>query len=375
MANTNIAALYPEFWFQSFDALDEGVYEFQNQVSRDTESLLAKAGDTVNVPLTPDMGEADDWTPGSAITPTGITQLTAAVVLNQSKKKTIGLTGKELSLTPYDLIEKYGVPMAKTIIRAVNQSIYLEALKTNQIIDATGGIDEDDIIDAKTLLDNNEVAKGGRVMVCSADDIGTLLKKDAFQYANNSGDGGKAMNEGLLIRKFGFSLSENSIIEKYTPADLTGAVNLLAGYAAGSTSMLVDGFADAANPVRVGDAFKFTGTPTWYTVTDTDVDTDGNTTSIDFYPALAATQANDTVITVTASKSCIGMVPSAIAFAARAYAAIPVGVQSAIYNYKGLPIRIIVWVDSSTLNVNVQYDILYGAKMINPLRVARIITV
>lgn len=374
MANTNTDALIPEFWFQAFDALDIGAYNLQNFISRDTEALLAKAGDTVNVPITPDLGDADNWVPGAAITATGVTQATVAVVLNKSKKKTIGLTGKELSLPAYDLIEKYGVPMAKTILRTVNDDIYKELLLTNQVVDGTAGVDEDDVVDAKTMLDNAEVGKAGRILVASPDDIGTLLKKDAFQYANYSGDNGRAMNEGDLMRKFGFNIYENNIIEKYTPADLTGAINN-GNIIVGSTVLTVDGFADSANPVRNGDVLSIeSDTSGYYTVTDTDVDTDGNTVAITITPGLRVQTVNDKVITMKASRSMLAMVPGCAAFAARSYAALPVGVMSAVYNFLGLPIRIVVWVDSSTLNVNVQYDILYGVKMVNDERVCRILT-
>jgi len=374
MANTNTDALIPEFWFQAFDALDIGAYNLQNFISRDTEALLAKAGDTVNVPITPDLGDADNWVPGAAITATGVTQATVAVILDKSKKKTIGLTGKELSLPAYDLIEKYGVPMAKTILRTVNDDIYKELLLTNQVVDGTAGVDEDDVVDAKTMLDNAEVGKAGRILVASPDDIGTLLKKDAFQYANYSGDNGRAMNEGDLMRKFGFNIYENNIIEKYTPADLTGAINN-GNIIVGSTVLTVDGFADSANPVRNGDVLSIeSDTSGYYTVTDTDVDTDGNTVAITITPGLRVQTVNDKVITMKASRSMLAMVPGCAAFAARSYAALPVGVMSAVYNFLGLPIRIVVWVDSSTLNVNVQYDILYGVKMVNDERVCRILT-
>jgi len=40
---------------------------------------------------------------------------------------------------------------------------------------------------------------------------------------------------------------------------------------------------------------------------------------------------------------------------------------------QGLPVRITTWTDSSTLNLNVAYDILYGMTMVNPKRVVRVL--
>jgi hypothetical protein len=68
------------------------------------------------------------------------------------------------------------------------------------------------------------------------------------------------------------------------------------------------------------------------------------------------------------------MVPGGIAFAARAYAtAEKPGVRTSVINVRGLPIRVTVWTDSSTLNTNVQYDILYGTKLVNDNRVVRLV--
>ena len=137
MSNTNMDLLYPEFWAASFDALDVGEYGLQNQISRDVEPLVASSGDTVNVPIAPDFGDAADWTPGGTITPSAVAQTSAVVTLDQSKSMCKGFTDKELSMSKYDLIQSYGTPMAKSILRAVNKSIYLEMLKTSYFVDAT----------------------------------------------------------------------------------------------------------------------------------------------------------------------------------------------------------------------------------------------
>lgn len=371
MANTNMDALYPEFWFSSFDALDVGRLNLQQMISRDVESLLANRGESVNVPITPDLGDADDWTPGSTITATNISQETVQVTLDKSKKKTISLNTKELSLTPYDLIEKYGTPMAKSILDAVNEAVYRELLKTNQVL--AGAISADKVVDARTQLEKNRVGIQGRRLVAGPDDMGTLLKTAAFYQVNTSGDM-KAQKDGIIDRKFGFDVYENSVIATYTPADVSGAVNhpTAGSYAIGTTTMAVDGIADAANPVKEGVIFTINGDTTKYSVTAVTSDTDGNTTGISFYPALVAQAANDAAITFTATRSALALVPGAAAFAARAYASLPVGILSSVINVAGVPVRVSVWADSSTMNLNVQYDVLFGVKMVNPLRVVRI---
>ncbi len=72
---------------------------------------------------------------------------------------------------------------------------------------------------------------------------------------------------------------------------MTGAVNLMAGYMAGATTIVVDGFTGI---VPVGARLSIDGVDT-YTVVST-METLTNTTSITFTPGLAATVADDDVV-------------------------------------------------------------------------------
>jgi hypothetical protein len=82
--------------------------------------------------------------------------------------------------------------------------------------------------------------------------------------------------------------------------DLIGAIDNVAGYEAGATTIVVDGLIDALNPVSEGDRFTIvgeTGSPI-HTVVSTTVDEDGYTIGITFTTAIASTIANDTVINI-----------------------------------------------------------------------------
>jgi hypothetical protein len=373
MSNTNMSYLYPEFWAAGFDALDVGQYNLQNFVSRGVESKLANAGDTVNVPIAPDFGIAADWTPGSNIVPSAITQTQAQVVLNKSKQIVKGFTDAELSMSAYDLVQNYATSMAKSIMQAVNKDLYLELLKTPYFVDATAGISEDFIADAGTKLSENEVGLIDRRLVGSPGMIGALRKIDVFRDVDTSGTN-SVIRDGRITRQYGFDIYENNIISKYTPADVVGAVNNATGYSAGATSVACDGFNDDATPVRVGDMFKFgAGDTDWHTVTGT-TQSSGDTVAISFTPALSAAVADDATITVTPTQSVLAFTPGALAFAARAYATAPKpGAMATVVNVQGLPVRITTWTDSATLNLNVAYDILYGMTMVNPKRIVRVL--
>jgi hypothetical protein len=372
-SNNGMDYLFPEFWAQSFEGILLGEYNLQNLVSRNFEKTIANYGQKINVPLAMDFSDADSWTPGGTITATGITQTEAEVSLDKSYKKTINLTAKDLSLSPYDLIQSYGEPMAKSILLTTNKLIYIEALKSKYFVNAMAGISEDLIVSAGTLLSNNEVPLIGRKCVAGADVMGALSKIDAFQSVSTSGDD-DVMKDGRVTRRLGFDFYLNNAIAKYTPADVAGAVNYASGYAAGATSMVVDAFNDDSNPIRPGDIFHLGSGTDYYTVTGVTTTAD-DTTAITFYPGLKeSTVADNVVINIDATQSALCFVPSAIALAARSYGVLPegTGVKSSISDFKGLPIRWSVWHDGN-LGLNVQCDILFGVKLVHEKRLVRIV--
>jgi hypothetical protein len=378
--NTSMDVLRPEFWAGAFDELDVANYNLQNLVSRDQEGLIAKMGDTINIPVQTDLGEAADWTEGGSISGTAITQTVKQVILNKSKQSAIQLSAKELTMSAYDLIKTYGVPMAQSILQAVNAEIYKSALGSTlfNYVGAVSGLDEDDIIDAGASLSGNNVALDGRVIVASPTDMAKLKKCDAFQHADVTGDTG-VMNDGRLTRKLGFDFYENPIIATYTPADVAGLINNKgAAYAAGETTVAVDTLNDDAAPIRVGDIITFAGEESAqkHTITATTTSSD-DTVSITFSPALDGTSPadDDSAITITPTRSLLAMRRNAIAAAFRAYAPLPAGsgVSSSVINANGVPVRMSLYHDGK-LGLMVVADVLFGVTLVNANRLCRIVT-
>jgi hypothetical protein len=77
--------------------------------------------------------------------------------------------------------------------------------------------------------------------------------------------------------------------------NVVGAVNLMAGYMAGATSIVIDGI-PADTIIPVGVRVKFTGSDAEYYVTST-IETTGTTTTIVLDRGLVATVADNVVIT------------------------------------------------------------------------------
>lgn len=380
MANTTMDVLYPEVWAAEIDKLDVGDYPLPRLVSNRNELSGGKGGDTVNVPLSADLGEADVYTDGSAPNSTNIAQESVAVTLNKSYNKTITLTSGELTKSAYDIIASNMPGMVRSLLRQMNKDIYLAALQSNYIIDGRTTFDETSIVDAYRVLDLNEVPSDGRILVAGPDDYASMLKFAAFTHADISGDAA-AMREGKLPRRYGFEIAKANIITKYTPADVAGAVNNVANYTSADYTYIVDAFDDDANPIRVGDVFTVageSGTPL-HTVQSTTT-TASDTTGITFLTRDGDTHSSvldNAVITVSPTRSLLAMVPNAIAFASKPYANFESGIgarqMSLPLGGPGGPMaRLSIY--QKDLSVVVSLDALYGVSITKRKRVCRIIT-
>jgi hypothetical protein len=375
MANTNLEALVPEFWASAFDEFDQGQLNLHNQVNRSVETILGSIGDTVDVPIAEDATEASEWDGSADVTPDNITQTVKKVILEKSFVKRFELTSKDLSRKPYDLIQQFAIPRVEGLLLSVNKYLQEKLLESQYFIDGTSTFTEDTLTDARTLLTNNKASLSNRLAIMSPTDTGALLKRDAFKLVNQSGTM-EAQAKGNLGMKSGFQIFENTSIDTYTPADLTGAINNGAGYSLGDTTIVVDGFDDDATPIKAGDIFTIAGETggTKHTVLSTTTTT-SDTTGITFYPALTGAVADDAVVTVTPTRSVFCFTPNALGFAARTYNDLPSnsGINTSIQILQGLPIRISVGSKSSNVGVFVQMDVLVGATLIKGSRVARII--
>lgn len=374
MALTNVDVLKATLWASAFDQIDRGILNLQNQVSRDVEqNFVSQKGKTVAIPISPDATDAAEWDGVSSVTDDTQAAATVNVTLEKIFVKKQTFSSSDISMHGYNLIQEMGVPLAEGLLTTVNKYLINKMLGTRNFIDARSTFTEDSLTDARTKLTTNKASSSGRIAVMSPDDTGVLLKRDAFKFAQYAGSD-EAQRLGTLGMKSGMSLAENHALQTYTPGDVAGAVNNGAGYAGGSTTMVVDSFTDAALPIKIGDIFTVageTGTPI-HTITARTGTT--NTTGISFYPALVSAVVDDAVITIIPTRSVLCFTPNALAFAAKTLAELPKGsgADCAIVNVQGIPVRITTKV-TDNLGIFVQMDNLVGAELVRDSRVVRIL--
>lgn len=295
--SNSLDALVPEFWAQESLAILEENMVIGNLVHKDFSKTVAKMGDTVH---TRRPGEFESYRKGvnDNVTIQDATSTDVEVKLDQHFHVSFLIRDGEESMSMQDLVGTYMKPAMLANARAMDRVLlgqYPQFLAnvTGKIGDFSGNSVKNYIIDTREKMNNNKAYEEGRNFILSSKTESNALKPEFFTSAEKVGDNGTALRTASLGHKlnFDFFMSQNmaSIIGSFTTS--AGAVNLSAGYAAGSTVLTVDGITGLWT---VGSWVSIDGVP--YQITATSA-TLGNTTSITLSTGLVRDVLNDAVIT------------------------------------------------------------------------------
>jgi hypothetical protein len=224
MSNSGISDIYPVLVAASVDMVDEGAYALPLMVNRDVESQIASFGKSIVVPIAPSFN-AQTYTPGSTITPSGVIQESVTLELNKSKSVVISLSDSELSLPAIKLQESYFAPMIEGLLKQVNEDIASElaTATTKDTITISGEIDYSDLISAKEALDGQRAAGRDRYVVLPSDWYNGLLEDSSFKSQTMAADQGVITN-GVLGTRLGFGIAMNHALSTSGFAFQKGAV-------------------------------------------------------------------------------------------------------------------------------------------------------
>jgi hypothetical protein len=139
------------------------------------------------------------------------------------------------------------------------------------------------------------------------------------------------------------------------------AVDLVAGYTAGTTDIHVDGVATA---LKVGDAITIAGKPYTITAAGSLATADQDIT---IYPGLAADVANDAeVLLVGDAEENLAFHKNAFALVTRPLAAPQGAAKVEVLNWNGIAIRVVYDYDMDLKSDVVSLDCLWGVKTLTP---------
>jgi hypothetical protein len=192
-----------------------------NLVNRDFEPMLAKAGDTVNVPIAPVL-TANNIAEGASVTTQAVNLGNAQIVLNTHAEATFQIPDVTKVLAVPDLMKLYMEPAIVAIAERVETDLLnLATSFTSNTPLGTQGTNVTDALvdDAERALFNAKLAKQEKYLIVDASQYSVLRQLPAFSEYMKAGDAGlKALIDGQLgkIRDF-FVLRSQFVKKNGTP--------------------------------------------------------------------------------------------------------------------------------------------------------------
>lgn len=295
-ANDN-DALVPEIWANEALMVLYNNLVMAQLVHREFSTEIASEGDTVNTRRPAkfvDKRKIDS----DEVTDQDASSTNVAVKLDQHHHVTFVIKDGEESKGMGSLIDLYLTPALEAVAQGLDEMVQGE--KFNFLANVVGklgtSITKATDIAIGTKLSNNKAGKQGRKFVFSPTMEGDLQNIGDFMNANTVGDNGTSLQEGHIGRKFGLDhIMSMNYADTVDTDVVTGAVNLGAGYAIGTTVLTVDGLSAAINN---GSWCTVAGDMTPQRITAT---VGGATpTELTITPGLRSAVVDDAVITIYA---------------------------------------------------------------------------
>lgn len=293
-ANDNDAYV-PEMWAQeSLMVLEENLIA-ANLVHRDFENEIRSYGDIVNT-RRPGQFTARRKVDTDAIVKQQASSTNVQIPLNQHVYTSFPIYDVEASKSFKDLVSLYLTPAVVSVAKQIDNIVLANkyAFLGNAVGKLGTAPTKTEVLALQTMMDNLLVPDDGRICIVTPTTKGDLLKQEQFTDADKFGDGGSAIRNGSLGRLYGtqYVMSNNNKTIAAGNTVRTGAVNLIAGYAAGTTTLVVDGFTGA---LVTGSWCTIAGDPQRITA---HTETSSDTTGITISPGLRYAVDNDAVIKV-----------------------------------------------------------------------------
>jgi hypothetical protein len=241
----------PELWAQESLIILEDSLVMANLVHRDFSDEVARFGDVVNT-RRPGKFEAVRKKDCADVTIQSATATNVAVRLDQHLHTSFVICDGEESKGFAVLRDEYLRPAVLSLAEKVEAILLAQVY---QFLDnAVGQLGVPPTLATLTALrkklNEQKVPMMGRNVIITPCCEAALLSIGDFVRADAVGDGGTALAEGNLGRKFGLQHFLSNIAPSVSKADAefeTAAVNNAAGYAAGDTVVAYDGASGAGN--------------------------------------------------------------------------------------------------------------------------------
>lgn len=269
MANV-LDAYVPQLWAnESLMILEDNIVA-AGLVYRDFENAVADYGDTVNTRSRSAFSTKRKVFTDS-VTDQDAVATNVAVKLDQHAHVSFMIHDADNSKSFKDLTVEYIEPAMKAMAKFLDQIVlgqypqFLANMSPGLGLGTSSTI-KDYVLNTRLIMNRNKVPEGGRNLIWTPNAETAALKVDAFTQSQIIADGGLAMREAALGRKFAYNNYMSQLMGSVATGNtdrLTGMlVNNASGIAVGATTIAVDTYTAAvANNSFVlcpstGDVFR-----------------------------------------------------------------------------------------------------------------------
>ncbi|MCP5041086.1 MAG: hypothetical protein GY944_08640 [bacterium] len=300
MANT-LGVYNPTFYAQ------EALIQLENHLGMasrvfmgiDRERSSFAKGETIQIRRPSSFTAADAPSSSAA----DATTETVTMTLDNYRDVKFAVTDKEFAFTGERIINDHIRPAAVALADDIDVKLNEQVRKIGPFFDAEEGLTAADIVAAnRTMFDNKVPMNDTSNIFGEINGVGwaDLMGVTAFTQWQGSGPAGaEAQRVGALGERYGINWFRNQNVQgdfvSGDAADLAGAVNLVGGYAVGSTSMAIDALTDTQT-FTAGDTFTVAGDTQIYTLT-AGATVSSNAITASFYPGLKIAADNNDVVT------------------------------------------------------------------------------
>ncbi len=342
----------------------------------DAERRSYGKGEYVNI-RRPSSFTATDVSTSDGGTTTDLVPDSVQVQLSNWKEVKFQLTDKELAFTSERMVNEHIAPMAYALADNIDQALAALYVSAAGTVNApTGAADAADITGVWKQMFNNKCPMNDLENMHFMVDGGTtkdLLDANAFSSYNVAGANADSMLlRGSLGQRFGFNFFSNQNVVTHTGgtcADFTGAADDGSDFAAGVSTVHIDGVTDGGT-VKAGDSIKFAGHETTYVIT-ADATFTGGESDVLIAPALTDAVVDDEVATcliydgpanLAFHKNFAALVTAPLADTGNGIGARIATVTDPL---TGISLRSRVWYEGQYSSTFVGLDVLYGVKVLD----------
>lgn len=244
--DNSLDAFVPELWAAESLAVLWQNLTMPYLVHTDFKDEVASFGDLVNT-RRPAKFKSKRKVTGDDVTTQDATATNVEVRMDLWNHISFILGDRDVSLSMKDLVSTYLAPALEAFAQAIDQMLLGQRYDFIQNDEVAGKLGLDATIATLTqtgkILSKQLCPMTGRNLMVSPDTSAILQEISTFHEANKVGDGGQALREGELGRKFGLQIYESQNLPLIDYADVT-ATTTTANTAAGAVVVPVTSSSD-----------------------------------------------------------------------------------------------------------------------------------